>query len=96
MFNRKNILLVSLLSFFVVFNSNDVGATEDTISQWTYNYFKKIHSYMEMERYEDAERELESLANKYFKNERSYERALINQLYGQFYMIKGDLSLIHI
>ena len=70
MFNR-NILLVSLLTFFVVFNSNDVGATEDTISQWTYNYFKKIHSYMEMERYEDAERELESLANKYFKNERS-------------------------
>lgn len=90
MFNRKNILLVSLLTFFVVFNSNDVGATEDTISQWTYNYFKKIHSYMEMERYEDAERELESLANKYFKNERSYERALINQLYGQFYMIQGD------
>ena len=45
---------------------------------------------MEMERYEDAERELESLANKYFKNERSYERALINQLYGQFYMIQGD------
>ena len=43
MFNRKNILLVSLLTFFVVFNSKDVGATEDTISQWTYNYFKKIH-----------------------------------------------------
>ena len=62
MFNRKNILLVSLLTFFVVFNSKDVGATEDTISQWTYNYFKKIHYYMEMERYEDAERELESLA----------------------------------
>ena len=93
MFNRKNILLVSLLTFFVVFNSNDVGATEDTISQWTYNYFKKIHSYMEMERYEDAERELESLANKYFKNERSYESALINQLYGQFYMIQGDFYI---
>ena len=29
-------------------------------------------------------------ANRYFKNERSYERALINQLYGQFYMIQGD------
>ena len=41
---------------------------------------------MEMDRFEDAGRELESLANKYYKNERSYERALINQLYGQFYL----------
>ena len=52
--------------------------------------FQRIHNYMEMERFEDAGRELETLANRYFKNERSYERALINQLYGQFYMIQGD------
>ena len=71
-------------------NSPIINASEDTISQWTYNYFKRIHNYMEMERFEDAGRELETLANRYFKNERSYERALINQLYGQFYMIQGD------
>ena len=47
---------------------------------------------MEMDRFEDAGRELESLANKYYKNERSYERALINQLYGQFYLIQGDFA----
>ena len=67
-------------------------AADDSISQWTYQYLKRIHNYMEMDRFEDAGRELESLANKYYKNERSYERALINQLYGQFYLIQGDFS----
>ena len=85
---KKIIYTLSLIGF--IFNSSIIDASEDTISQWTYNYFKRIHNYMEMERFEDAGRELETLANRYFKNERSYERALINQLYGQFYMIQGD------
>ena len=85
---KKIIYTLSLIGF--IGNSPIINASEDTISQWTYNYFKRIHNYMEMERFEDAGRELETLANRYFKNERSYERALINQLYGQFYMIQGD------
>ena len=89
MFKIKKIIYTLFLIGFI-FNSSIIDASEDTISQWTYNYFKRIHNYMEMERFEDAGRELETLANRYFKNERSYERALINQLYGQFYMIQGD------
>ena len=85
---KKIIYVLSLIGFIA--NPPVINASEDTISQWTYNYFKRIHNYMEMERFEDAGRELETLANRYFKNERSYERALINQLYGQFYMIQGD------
>ena len=89
MFKMKKIIYVLSLIGFIA-NPPVINASEDTISQWTYNYFKRIHNYMEMERFEDAGRELETLANRYFKNERSYERALINQLYGQFYMIQGD------
>ena len=89
MFKMKKIIYILSLIGFIA-NAPVINASEDTISQWTYNYFKRIHNYMEMERFEDAGRELETLANRYFKNERSYERALINQLYGQFYMIQGD------
>ena len=89
MFKIKQTIHV-LSMILLISNTSVIDASEDTISQWTYNYFKRIHNYMEMERFEDAGRELEVLANRYFKNERSYERALINQLYGQFYMIQGD------
>jgi len=80
--------------FFILFILTPVNTfgADDSISQWTYQYLKRIHNYMEMDRFEDAGRELESLANKYYKNERSYERALINQLYGQFYLIQGDFA----
>tara|TARA_X000000950_G_scaffold204275_2_gene245930 strand:+ start:1035 stop:2258 length:1224 start_codon:yes stop_codon:yes gene_type:complete len=89
MYKMKSIKLSTILFLLLSF---EVSSSEDTISQWTYQYFKRIHNYMEMDRFEDAGRELESLANKYYKNERSYERALINQLYGQFYLIQGDFS----
>ena len=81
-------------TFFILFILTPVNTfgADDSISQWTYQYLKRIHNYMEMDRFEDAARELESLANKYYKNERSYERALINQLYGQFYLIQGDFA----
>ena len=85
----KNIKLLTVLFLLLSF---ELSSSEDTISQWTYQYFKRIHNYMEMDRFEDAGRELASLANKYYKNERSYERALINQLYGQFYLIQGDFN----
>ena len=85
---KQTIHVLSLI--LLISNTSVIYASEDSISQWTYNYFKRIHNYMEMERFEDAGRELEVLTNRYFKNERSYERALINQLYGQFYMIQGD------
>ena len=45
---------------------------------------------MEDEDWINAKRELEVTARRYFKNEDSYERALINQLYGQFYALQRD------
>tara|TARA_B100000989_G_scaffold284955_1_gene252236 strand:- start:4234 stop:5457 length:1224 start_codon:yes stop_codon:yes gene_type:complete len=89
MYKMKNIKLLTVLFLLLSF---ELSSSEDTISQWTYQYFKRIHNYMEMDRFDDAGRELASLANKYYKNERSYERALINQLYGQFYLIQGDFN----
>ena len=89
MYKMKNIKPLTILFLLLSFK---LSSSEDTISQWTYQYFKRIHNYMEMDRFEDAGRELASLANKYYKNERSYERALINQLYGQFYLIQGDFN----
>ena len=68
---KKTIHVLSLI--LLISNTSVIDASEDSISQWTYNYFKRIHNYMEMERFEDAGRELEVLANRYFKNERSYE-----------------------
>ena len=81
----KYIFLLLILSFY-----QPVFSTEDTISQSAARYLTRIHKYMEAEDWINAERELEQTARRYFKNEDSYERALINQLYGQF------LSLIHI
>ena len=92
MFNIFKIFAAKALFIIFTLTPVNIFAADDSISQWTYQYLKRIHNYMEMDRFEDAGRELESLANKYYKNERSYERALINQLYGQFYLIQGDFA----
>ena len=92
MFNIFKIFAVKALFIIFILTPVNIFGADDSISQWTYQYLKRIHNYMEMDRFEDAGRELESLANKYYKNERSYERALINQLYGQFYLIQGDFA----
>ena len=68
---KKSILVISIL--FISFHSL---SAEDTISQWTYQYMKKINDYISEENWAEAKRELESFENKYFKNERRYERAL--------------------
>jgi len=85
----KKILILAILSF----SSLSSYSAEDTISQWTYQYMKKINGYISEENWIEAKRELEIFENKYFKNERSYERALINQLYGQFYLLQGEFEL---
>ena len=92
MFNLFKIFAAKALFIIFTLTPVNIFSADDSISQWTYQYLKRIHNYMEMDRFEDAGRELESLANKYYKNERSYERALINQLYGQFYLIQGDFA----
>ncbi len=79
------LFLISLLQFH-----QPVFSTEDTVSQAVARYLTRIHKYMEDEDWINAKRELEVTARRYFKNEDSYERALINQLYGQFYALQRD------
>lgn len=81
----KLLLILSLLTFY-----QPSYATEDTVNQAVARYLTRIHKYMEEEDWENAERELMQTARRYFKNEDSYERALINQLYGQFYALQRD------
>lgn len=81
----KLILILSLLTFY-----QPSYAAEDTVNQAVARYLTRIHKYMEEEDWENAERELMQTARRYFKNEDSYERALINQLYGQFYALQRD------
>jgi len=85
----KKYLVLTLLFFSV----GNINSADDTISQWTYQYMKKINGYISEENWVEAKRELEIFENKYFKNERSYERALINQLYGQFYLLQGEFKM---
>jgi len=79
------LLILSILSFY-----QPSFASEDTVNQAVARYLNRIHKYMEEEDWENAERELIQTARRYFKNEDSYERALINQLYGQFYALQRD------
>ena len=79
------LFLIVLLQFH-----QPVFSTEDTVSQAVARYLTRIHKYMEDEDWINAKRELEVTARRYFKNEDSYERALINQLYGQFYALQRD------
>lgn len=81
----KLILILSLLTFY-----QPSYAADDTVNQAVARYLTRIHKYMEEEDWENAERELMQTARRYFKNEDSYERALINQLYGQFYALQRD------
>jgi tetratricopeptide (TPR) repeat protein len=81
----KLLLILSLLTFY-----QPTYASEDTVNQAVARYLTRIHKYMEEEDWENAERELIQTARRYFKNEDSYERALINQLYGQFYALQRD------
>ena len=79
------LFLIALLQFH-----QPVFSTEDTVSQAVARYLTRIHKYMEDEDWINAKRELEVTARRYFKNEDSYDRALINQLYGQFYALQRD------
>ena len=81
----KILFLISLLYFPI-----DVYSKDETISQNTARVLNRIYKYMDEEDWENASRELEITAKRYYLNEKSYERALINQLYGQFYALQSD------
>ena len=78
-----------LLTIFLLFPSNNLLSQEDSINKFVYEYLKRINEHIEDEDFVEAQRELDIFVRRYFVNEQSYERALINQLYGNFYAIQG-------
>ena len=66
------------------------SASEDSISQFTYGYLKRVNDFLSEGDYENAEKELSIISKRYFLNEQSYERSLINQLWGNLYATIGD------
>ena len=78
-----------LFSFLILFSfSSSVNSADDAISQRTYEYLKRINEYIDEENYERAQKDLETF-ERYYQSDQSYERALMQQLYGNFYAIQG-------
>ena len=76
-------------SFLILFSfSSSVHSADDAISQRTYEYLKRINEYIDEENYERAQKDLETF-ERYYQSDQSYERALMQQLYGNFYAIQG-------
>ena len=78
-----------LFILLAIFSGLNLNAADDAISRFVYEYLKRINEFIEENDFENAERELQIFSKRYFLNEQSYERALINQLYGNFYAVQG-------
>ena len=78
-----------ILFIFFILSSPIVSSSEDAISNFVYEYLKRINKFIDEEDYLNAKKELDIFSRRYFKNEQSYERALINQLYGNYYAVQG-------
>ena len=79
MFKKILFLLILILSTF------SVEADDCSINKFISDYLTRINTYILDDDYENAKKELDNLSFRYFKNEQSYERMLINQLLGNFY-----------
>ena len=66
---KKSLVLVILL-----FTVGNINSADDTISQWTYQYMKKINGYISEENWVEAKRELEI-----FENFRTLQIILLGQ-----------------
>ena len=82
---RKLSLLLTLLISFS-------ATSEETISRWMADYFERIHKHIANENYEKAQAELVLGDTNYFRNGRTYEAALLYQLYGQFYAVQSQYT----
>jgi len=82
----RKLLFITLLSISFLTSS------EETISRWMSDYFKRIHDHIGNENYEKAQYELEMGNNNYFRGGRTYEAALLYQLYGQFYAVQSQYT----
>ena len=80
------------LFFITLLSASFFISSEETISRWMSDYFKRIHDHIGNENYERAQYELEMGNNNYFRNGRTYEAALLYQLYGQFYAVQSQYT----
>jgi len=79
MFKKYTITLIFLLC------SLSIQADDCSINKFISDYLTRINTYILDDDYVNAKKELDTLSFRYFKNEQSYERMLINQLLGNFY-----------
>lgn len=79
MFKKYTITLIFLSC------SLSIQADDCSISKFISDYLTRINTYILDDDYVNAKKELDTLSFRYFKNEQSYERMLINQLLGNFY-----------
>lgn len=79
MFKKYTITLIFLSCSF------SIQADDCSISKFISDYLTRINTYILDDDYVNAKKELDILSFRYFKNEQSYERMLINQLLGNFY-----------
>ena len=80
------------LFFILIFSLSLSVSSEETISRWMADYFKRIHDHIGNENYEKAQYELEMGDKNYFRGGRTYEAALLYQLYGQFYAVQSQYT----
>lgn len=80
------------LLFILIFSLSLSVSSEESISRWMADYFKRIHDHINNENYEKAQNELEMGDKNYFRGGRTYEAALLYQLYGQFYAVQSQYT----
>ena len=80
------------LLFILIFSLSLSVSSEESISRWMADYFKRIHDHIGNENYEKAQNELEMGDKNYFRGGRTYEAALLYQLYGQFYAVQSQYT----
>ena len=80
------------LLFITLLSTSFLTSSEETISRWMSDYFKRIHDHIGNENYEKAQYELEMGNNNYFRGGRTYEAALLYQFYGQFYAVQSQYT----
>ena len=78
--------------FLIFFITSFNISSEETISRWMSDYFKRIHGHIADENYDKALDELELGVTNYFRNGRTYEAALCYQLYGQYYAVQSQYT----
>jgi len=82
----RNILIIIFLI------SSSFSVADESISVWVRDYFERIHKAINEEDYDKALKELQTADERYFRGGRTYEAALLYQLYGQFYALQNKYT----